>query len=248
MPSKEFADLESNSSNLPAFFDKHFPGVTDLIPKKELIESFESNPHLPLVSLKCKPYHYGSSCVIIGDASHAMVPFYGQGMNAGMEDVRILFSILDKHVQLDETNNPTKETTTSTTPAFQRALALSEYSTTRPADAHAINDLALQNYVEMRSSVLSTRYRLRKFLEEFMSVHLPSFGWQTKYSRVSFSNEGYLDVIRKSDSQGKTLMRGFFAMLASPFILTAAAFGYRHRRTLGNVVAALRTILAEGRA
>ncbi|KAI5457954.1 hypothetical protein BGZ63DRAFT_392269 [Mariannaea sp. PMI_226] len=239
MPSSEFSDLESNPENLPSFFDKHFPGVTDLIPAEELIQSFKTNPHLPLISLKCKPYHYGSSCVIIGDASHAMVPFYGQGMNAGMEDVRILFSILDKHARMDETNNPVSESTTEITPAFQRSLALAEYSATRPSDAHAINDLALQNYVEMRSSVLSTRYRLRKFLEEFMSVHLPGFGWQTKYSRVSFSNEGYLDVIRKSDAQGRILVRGFFALLASPFIVTAAVVGYKYRRMLGNMMQVL---------
>ncbi|KAH7153025.1 hypothetical protein EDB81DRAFT_790306 [Dactylonectria macrodidyma] len=245
MPSKEFSDLESNPSNLPAFFDSHFPGVTDLIPAEELIQSFNSNPHLPLVSLKCKPYHYGSSCVVVGDAAHAMVPFYGQGMNAGMEDVRILFSILDKHAQMDETNDPASEATTSTTPAFQRSLALAEYSALRPADAHAINDLALQNYVEMRSSVLSTRYRLRKFLEEFMSVHLPRLGWQTKYSRVSFSNEGYLDVIRKSDAQGRTLVQSFIALVASPFVVTAALLGYKYRRSLGNVICALRT-LGEG--
>ncbi|KAF5004566.1 hypothetical protein FDECE_8956 [Fusarium decemcellulare] len=240
MPSSEFTQLENSPSSLPAFFDKHFPGVTDLIPGDELIESFNTNPHLPLISLKCKPYHYGSSCVIIGDAAHAMVPFYGQGMNAGMEDVRILFSILDKQAQIDESNDPASESTNSSAPAFQRSLALAEYSALRPADAHAINDLALQNYVEMRSSVLSRRYRLRKFLEEFMSVHFPRLGWQTKYSRVSFSNEGYLDVIKKSDAQGKTLVRSFFALVASPFLVTAALFGYRYRRSLAHIIHGLR--------
>ncbi|KAM0349202.1 hypothetical protein ACHAO7_002489 [Fusarium culmorum] len=168
MPSKDFSDLESNPASVPAFFDSHFPGVTDLIPGDELVESFNTNPHLPLVSVKCKPYHYGSSCIIVGDAAHAMVPFYGQGMNAGMEDVRILFSILDKHSHIDESNDPSSESSSASGPAFQRALALAEYSAVRPPDAHAINDLALQNYVEMRSSVLSKRYRLRKYLEEWM--------------------------------------------------------------------------------
>ncbi|CAM1510114.1 Fc.00g004490.m01.CDS01 [Cosmosporella sp. VM-42] len=238
MPSQQMVELGNNPSTLPDFFDKHFPGVTNLIPREDLIASFEASPHLPLISLKCKPYHYGSSCVIIGDAAHAMVPFYGQGMNAGMEDVRILFSILDKHAQLDETNDPADKP--STTPEFQRSLALAEYSALRPIDAHAINDLALQNYVEMRSSVLSKRYRLRKYLEEFMSVHFPSLGWQTKYSRVSFGNEGYFDVIRKSDAQGKVLLQSFFALLASPFVVTAVVAGYKYRRSVSNVWAALR--------
>lgn len=241
MPSREFTDLENNPSSLPAFFDKHFPGVTDLIPGDELIDSFKTNPHLPLISLKCKPYHYGSSCVIVGDAAHAMVPFYGQGMNAGMEDVRILFSILDKHAQIEESNDPSNQsTTTSTAATSERSLALAEYSAVRPFDAHAINDLALQNYVEMRSSVLSRRYRLRKFLEEFMSLHFPRMGWQTKYSRVSFSNEGYLDVIKKSDAQGRVLVQSFFTLIASPLFVTAAVFGYKYRRSLAHIIHGLR--------
>jgi kynurenine 3-monooxygenase len=241
MPSKDFSDLENNPASVPAFFDSHFPGVTDLIPGDELIESFNTNPHLPLISLKCKPYHYGSSCVIVGDAAHAMVPFYGQGMNAGMEDVRILFSILDKHAQIDESNDPASESS-KPEPAFQRSLALAEYSAVRPADAHAINDLALQNYVEMRSSVLSKRYRLRKYLEEMMSVYFPRLGWQTKYSRVSFSNEGYLDVINKSDAQGKILVRSFLTLVASPFLVSAAVFAYRYRRSFSAMIKAVRQL------
>ncbi|KAF5710159.1 Kynurenine 3-monooxygenase [Fusarium mundagurra] len=241
MPSKDFSDLENNPASVPAFFDSHFPGVTDLIPGDELIESFNTNPHLPLISLKCKPYHYGSSCVIVGDAAHAMVPFYGQGMNAGMEDVRILFSILDKHAQIDEPNNPVSESSKSE-PAFQRSVALAEYSAVRPADAHAINDLALQNYVEMRSSVLSKRYRLRKYLEEMMSVYFPRLGWQTKYSRVSFSNEGYLDVINKSDAQGRILVQSFLTLVASPFLVSAAVFAYRYRRSFSAMMNAVRQL------
>jgi kynurenine 3-monooxygenase len=242
MPSKDFSDLESNPASVPSFFDSHFPGVTDLIPGDELIESFNTNPHLPLISLKCKPYHYGSSCVIVGDAAHAMVPFYGQGMNAGMEDVRILFSILDKHSHIDESNDPSSDSSSASGPAFQRSLALAEYSAVRPPDAHAINDLALQNYVEMRSSVLSKRYRLRKYLEEWMSVYFPRLGWQTKYSRVSFSNEGYLNVINKSDTQGKILVQGFLGLIASPFLVSTALFCYRYRRSISAMFKAIRQL------
>ncbi len=206
--------------------------MTSLIEPEKLISEFETNPHLPLINIKCQPYHYASSVVILGDAAHAMVPFYGQGMNAGLEDVRILFSILDKHATT-ESNNP--DDPGSIGNAFQRELALAEYSSLRVADAHAINDLALQNYVEMRASVLSPTYRLRKFLEEFMSVHVPRLGWQTKYSRVSFGNERYSEVVAKSNHQGKILMRGFIAMVCSPVIAGIIGLYWTQRRSIGGL-------------
>ncbi|TPX15318.1 uncharacterized protein E0L32_004595 [Thyridium curvatum] len=242
MPSAEFATLEANPAGVPSFFDRHFPGVTEIIPPNELIKSFNTNPHLPLISIKCEPYHYSSSVVIVGDAAHAMVPFYGQGMNAGFEDVRILFSILDKH-SLKESNAPddSSEADKAVFAADQRALALAEYTAQRVPDAHAINELALQNYVEMRSSVLSPTYKLRKYLEEMLSVHLPQLGWQTKYARVSFGNERYSEVVRKSDEQGRILVGGFIGAVGVPVVAGAAYILAKHRRAdLPTVAATLK--------
>ncbi|KAI1314200.1 FAD/NAD(P)-binding domain-containing protein [Xylaria venustula] len=228
MPGVEFATLEADPSELPAFFDSHFPGVTSLISLEELVSSFQMNPHLPLISIKCQPYHFSSSVVVVGDAAHAMVPFYGQGMNAGLEDVRILFSVIDKHAAT-ENNDPNHLEVRDA--VFQRATALNEYSTLRVADAHAINDLALQNYVEMRASVLSPVYRVRKSLEEFLSVHVPSLGWHTQYSRVSFGNERYSQVVAKSQHQGKVLTRALIGLLASPFLVGSLAIILARRRS-----------------
>lgn len=231
MPQKHFTELEANPAKLTSFFDTHFPGVRNHIPDEALFRSFKENPHLPLISIKCKPYHFGSSGVILGDAAHAMVPFYGQGMNAGFEDVRILFSILDKHAELDEPNSPTDVVSVSS-PAAQRAQALAEYSAVRAPDAHCINDLAITNYIEMRSSVLSRTYRLRKWLEEFMSVYFSSFGWQTRYSRVTFSSERYSQIVAQNNHQSQILMRCVMGLAASPLVISGLFLAYRCRRAL----------------
>lgn len=166
--------LEERPQDIPAFFDNHFPGVTNLIRPLDLKTQFIQNPHLPLISIKCSPHHVLDSGVILGDAAHAMVPFYGQGMNAGLEDVRVLFETFDRY------------TVRSPTPpqiSASQKVALGYYSDFRTKDAHAINDLALDNYKEMRSSVTDPVYKFRKWLEETVNVYVPSLGWATKYSR-----------------------------------------------------------------
>lgn len=156
-----------------------------------------------------------------------MVPFFGQGMNAGLEDVRVLFSILDKHIYKNVGAKDPKIQNDSA-----RAAALSEYSEIRAPDAAAINDLALDNYKEMRDSVINYGYRIRKWLEERLSVYVPGLGWQTKYSRVSFGNERYSEVVRKSERQGELLMRGLAValLLGCPILAGGIVVGLR----LGN--------------
>ncbi|KAJ9656868.1 kynurenine 3-monooxygenase, mitochondrial precursor [Coniosporium apollinis] len=212
LPEPKFMELDADSSAVIRFFKDNFPGVIpNLISEEDVTKQYSENPHLPLISIKCKPYHFKSSVVIVGDAAHAMVPFYGQGMNAGLEDVRTLYEFLDAH----ETN--------SVDPVERKAArekALDEYTQQRAPDAAAINDLALRNYQEMRSDVRSPVYRFRKYVEERLNVYLPSIGWATQYSRVSFGNERYSEVEKAVQKQGKVLL-GFLGMT----MLTGLSWG-----------------------
>ncbi|GAB7338304.1 hypothetical protein MBLNU457_4619t2 [Dothideomycetes sp. NU457] len=208
LPASRFSELDADPTALIPFFNTHFPGVAgNLIPEPEIAQQYKENPHLPLISIKCSPHHYGSSAVILGDAAHAMVPFYGQGMNAGLEDVRVLFNFLDS-----QPATPTG-----------RAAALDAYTTQRAPDAHAINDLALRNYQEMRADVVSPLYRLRKTVEEALSTYLPSAGFATQYSRVSFGDMRYSDVEKMAQKQGRILQGVAVAVLG--VLLPAAGYG-----------------------
>ena len=199
-PSSYFSSLAAfPGTDLLPFFQQNFPGICpEIISPDDLQKQFRENPHLPLVSIKCTPYHYNSSVVILGDAAHAMVPFYGQGMNAGLEDVRVLFDFLDAH-DVYSPQDPSAQ-------AKARAQALAAYTVFRTPDAHTINDLALRNYEEMRSSVQSPLYKIRKWAEESVNTWFPRLGWSTQYSRVSFENERYSEVERAVQKQGRILI------------------------------------------
>ena len=231
-PSGHFESLTAHpNKELEPFFEKYFPGVCpELIAPTGLQNQFKENPHLPLISIKCTPYHYGSSVVILGDAAHAMVPFYGQGMNAGLEDVRVLFDVLDSH----EVYNTSTANIDQRTAARESALA--NYTKLRTPDAFAINDLALQNYEEMRSSVTSHSYKLRKYIEEKLSVYVPRSGFSTQYTRVSFENERYSDVERSVAKQARLLAGGLAvvtALLGGLGWMSFSRFGVQQSRWVG---------------
>jgi kynurenine 3-monooxygenase len=120
--------------------------------------------------------------VIIGDAAHAMVPFYGQGMNAGFEDVSVLFEHIRRHPD-------------------SMADALASYSAYRMPDGHMINELAMQNHIEMRAAVTSKGYLFRKAIEEALYAYVPWLGVRTMYSMISFSNIRYTEVVNRTRRQ-----------------------------------------------
>ncbi|MCJ1267046.1 hypothetical protein MMC22_006931 [Lobaria immixta] len=198
-PQAIFAEFEANPAGIVEFFQHNFPGVTpNLITPEALQTQFLRNQHQSLVDIKCSPYHYRDSCVIVGDAAHAMMPFYGQGLNTGFEDVRILFEdYLDNSCSL-------RSLTTIGDP-----LHLQAYSAFRHPDTHAMNELALQHLDTLLrvgdAPLSSCPTRLRTWIEEFLSLQAPWLGWATLYSRVAFENGRYSDVIRQSRRQGRVL-------------------------------------------
>lgn len=209
-----FTKLEQGSKeDIVSAFDKYFPGVTSYIPPDDLVAQFQRNPHLPLINIKCSPHHFSDSVAILGDAANAMVPFYGQGMNAGLESVRVLFSKLDEGPDMAE--------------------GLANYTAERISDAHTIADLAIANYIEMRHSVTSPLYRWRKAVEESLDKYFPSLGWATQYSRVSFSNMRYSNIIQHSERQKRILTGLLLAVAATVVTGPATAIWFyllRHNR------------------
>lgn len=216
-PAGDFEALEADPDAVEFYFNKHFPGAVDLIGPESIHAQFMENPHLPLVNIKCSPHYFEDCGVILGDAAHAMVPFYGQGMNAGLEDVRVLFSHLDAHPATEE----------------GRAKALEEYNGERIADAHAINDLSMANFYDMRAGTKSKIIQFHKKIEEFLSDKLPSTGFATQYSRVSFSNQRYSEVIKVVNKQKKVLLEGMAVTTMLPVVGVTAWLTMRWYHGLG---------------
>ncbi|XP_796984.1 kynurenine 3-monooxygenase [Strongylocentrotus purpuratus] len=193
MPFKEFEGIKAQGDEgVLAFFEKYFPDAIEKIGVQSLKETYNSSTHLPLVSIKCSPYHYQDKAVIMGDASHAMVPFYGQGMNCGFEDCLVFNEIMD---QFDG----------------DFAKVLPHYSTFRGPDAKAICDLAMYNYVEMRSLVNSRWFLFRKKVDWLLNWFLPS-KYIPLYSMVTFSRIRYHMVINKWKKQDKIVNNGLILL------------------------------------
>ncbi|KAJ0180371.1 hypothetical protein K1T71_003775 [Dendrolimus kikuchii] len=184
MPFTNFQNLDTEDK-LIEFFEKYFPDSIPLIGKKKLIEDFFIGKPSPLVAVKCRPYHVANKALLIGDAAHAVVPFYGQGMNAGFEDCTLLDQLFQKH----------KDDLVS---------ILEEFSKTRWQDTFAISDLAMYNYIEMRDLVTRPSYRVRKAMDDIVFWLLPNF-WVPLYNSVTFSTMPYSQCVKNRQWQDKVL-------------------------------------------
>jgi kynurenine 3-monooxygenase len=186
-----FADLQ-DADQVRSFFQQWFPDVLELVPDLEQ-QYLAANPST-LVTIRCKPWVVGKT-VLIGDAAHAIVPFYGQGMNAGFEDVRILCEELQKHPD-------------------DQAAALLSYEGLRIDNGNTIADLALSNFHEMRDHVASPIFLLGKKLSNLLQVVLP--GWyRPLYSMVSFSNTPYTEAVEIARRQQKTIRLSMTLLIVS---------------------------------
>lgn len=177
-----FAQL-TTSESIQQFFEKYFPDAVTLMPT--LIEDFRDNATSSLVTVRCYPW-VRNRTVLIGDASHGIVPFFGQGMNAGFEDCRVLNELLDKH------DDHWKAT-------------LAEFQEVRKPDADAIAQLALDNFIEMRDLVADSDFILRKKIEAKLHELYPD-KWIPLYSMVTFHDDmRYSDAYRIGLQQKKIM-------------------------------------------
>ncbi|XP_057304327.1 kynurenine 3-monooxygenase-like [Hydractinia symbiolongicarpus] len=208
MPYHIFDDIKTDEEIL-RFFEREFPDSIPLIGKKQIIQEYNTNPVGDLISIKCSPYHYLDKVVILGDAAHAMVPFYGQGMNCGFEDCLVLDEMLDKF-------------------GSNMNHALAEYSTFRNPDAEAIIDLAMYNYMEMRAHVNSPLFVLRKRFDNFLHWLVPNY-WVPLYTMTTFSRIRYHEVVERSKRQDK-IVNCLLVSSGAIFIICGTVFLYKIMR------------------
>nr|XP_031846052.1 kynurenine 3-monooxygenase [Nomia melanderi] len=180
------------------FYEEQFPDLLHLIGKQKLVKDYFEREPKTLISIQCKPYHVGKTALLVGDAAHAMVPFYAQGMNAGFEDILLLDELMERYDS-----------------DFSKVLPM--FTELRCDDAHAICDLAMYNYVEMRDLVNRKSFLLRKHLDTILHRQMPNT-WIPLYSTVHFSRMKFRDCIANKEWQDK-ILRGivwftFFIILA----------------------------------
>jgi kynurenine 3-monooxygenase len=162
------------------FFNETFPDVVQLVP--EVADQFFNHPTSSLVTVKCFPWIRKDSFCLIGDAAHAIVPFFGQGMNAGFEDCSVLNYLLEKHEE-------------------DWAATLQEFQSLRKPDADAIADLAVANFTEMGAKTADPKFLLQKKIEAKLHEYYPE-KWIPAYSQVTFSPQiRYSEALKNSQKQ-----------------------------------------------
>lgn len=167
------------------FFETHFPNVLEVI--ENLTEDFFKNPTSALVTMKCYPWTYWDKVALVGDAAHAVVPFFGQGMNAGFEDIFVLNQLMDELQDNWE-------------------AIFEQYQKARKPNADAIAELSYRNFVEMSSKTADPKFILQKKIEKRFADKYPKL-WIPAYSRVTFSDRPYAEALVIGDEQEQIMQR-----------------------------------------
>lgn len=176
-----FNSLDSKEK-VENFFKETFPDFYEMMP--EIADAWEDHPLSSLAIMRSYPWHHGK-VAMMGDAAHATVPFYGQGMNGAFEDCTVMWRLMQKHNE-----------------DWDKVFA--EYSVERKPDGDALQDLSLYNYHVMRDYVADPMFLLRKKIEAKFSKLYPE-KWLPLYSQVTFSNIRYSEAIANGKAQGRIM-------------------------------------------
>jgi len=180
---KSFANLTTRDQ-VKKFFDEEFSTAVPLMPT--LLDDFFTNPTSSLVTVKCFPWTFDDKIALIGDAAHAIVPFFGQGMNCGFEDCVVLNGLLDKH-------------------GDNWSAIMDEYQTLRKPDGDAIADMAIANFIEMRDKTADKKFLLQKKIEARFAAKYPE-KWIPFYTMVTYSPDIRYSTALKEGQRQQAIM------------------------------------------
>jgi kynurenine 3-monooxygenase len=172
------------------FFEEEFPDAVPLMPN--LLEDFKNNPTGSLVTIRCAPWSYKDKVALVGDAAHAVVPFYGQGMNAAFEDCVVLDECLAEFPD-------------------DRERAFAKYFSHRKENADALAELAVDNFIEMRDKTASRAFRAKKKLDHLLEALLPGV-YLPLYAMVTFTRMPYAEAARRARLQDR-IVTGSLAII-----------------------------------
>lgn len=195
---ESFAAMKSDI-DVRGFFQREFPDAVPLMPT--LIDDYRENPVGSMVTIRSSPWHYQGKVAILGDAAHAVVPFYGQGANAAFEDCIVLDECIE-----------------NCAPDWSRVFG--EYDRIRKPNCDAIADLAVKNFYEMRDKTASRVFRARKLLERTLHRLLPGI-YTPLYTLVSFTRTPYAEAVRKARAQDRAVT-GAGVILLMAIVVTIA--------------------------
>jgi kynurenine 3-monooxygenase len=199
---RSFATTKTDD-DVQHFFDEEFPDAIPLMPT--LLEDFKNNPTSALVTVRCAPWYHRDRICLLGDAAHAVVPFYGQGMNAAFEDCVVLDECVEKF-------------------ANDREHAFAEYFSRRKENADALADLAIGNFIEMRDKTASSTFRTKKKLDHLLEAALPGV-YLPLYTMVTFTRIPYAQAARRARLQDRILYTALVTLVLIGILAFAVLLG-----------------------